>query len=320
MKNNRIDQPINVPPKIIDQTNIDPTSALKKSREITLQPLKNDLLKIFSNFVPNTSIREIGLGLWERRGSKFLSMIFSFPTQIATAATIGLPSGGTSIYWMGLIAINEAEIFVIELFLWEYPKNPIIMDAIKKGTTPEKITSNVLSRVVKRYPLSSITINYNENNSSLSFGGGLNLAVFFPDFDSNKNSLNALQIAEFSGIPKKQKKEEIPSQTIPSQTIEISEFNIAIEYVTIQNITNRAIFLKDWKMRNEKADHTYNFPDITIEPKEKITIFSGVSGVNTKTELYWTEKDIWNKNADKIFLYDPKWNFIDSSSSKNNLV
>lgn len=101
-----------------------------------------------------------------------------------------------------------------------------------------------------------------------------------------------------------------------SLLMKISDLNIEEECVTVINTGDLPIQLNEWKIRNQRATHTFTFPDLIIRPKESIIIFSNTSGNNSDNKLYWTRECVWNKKGDKAYLYDSNWHFIHSLESR----
>lgn len=89
------------------------------------------------------------------------------------------------------------------------------------------------------------------------------------------------------------------------------------EWVEIRNAGDSSASLRDWVLRDESTRHRYNFPDIDVNPGQRIRIFTGC-GTDTLTaspgELYWcaSEPPIWNNGGDTAFLLDPNGAIADS--------
>lgn len=90
--------------------------------------------------------------------------------------------------------------------------------------------------------------------------------------------------------------------------------NLNKEWIQVTNLHNKTINLKNWKLKDE-ANNTYTFPNITIQPNQKIRIHTG-KGTNNKTDLYWNStKPIWNNNGDTATLINTQNQIISKKSS-----
>ncbi|QLG61076.1 lamin tail domain-containing protein [Halorarum salinum] len=78
--------------------------------------------------------------------------------------------------------------------------------------------------------------------------------------------------------------------------------NLNDEYVVFENTGDDPLDLSGWQVA-DAADHTYTVPDgFTLEPGERVTLYSG-SGTNTDSELYWgAERAIWNNGGDTVVV------------------
>jgi micrococcal nuclease len=75
------------------------------------------------------------------------------------------------------------------------------------------------------------------------------------------------------------------------------------EYVTFENGGTETIALAGWTVTDE-ADHTYTFPDVVLEPGERITLHTG-PGTDTETDLYWgASAPVWNNGGDTVTVRD----------------
>ncbi len=73
------------------------------------------------------------------------------------------------------------------------------------------------------------------------------------------------------------------------------------EYVVFENTGDGTLDLSGWTVSDE-ADHTYVFGDVTLEPGETVTLYTG-SGTDTENEVYWgSDAAIWNNGGDTIIV------------------
>lgn len=87
--------------------------------------------------------------------------------------------------------------------------------------------------------------------------------------------------------------------------------NLNGEWVEIGNSGNSTISLEGYTLVDE-AGHTYHFLNISLAPRENLTLYTG-SGEDTSTELYWgSGTAIWNNGGDTAFLYNGTNELVDS--------
>ncbi len=82
------------------------------------------------------------------------------------------------------------------------------------------------------------------------------------------------------------------------------------EYVVIRNCGNTTVNMNGWTLE-DKAGHTFTFPNITLHPNETVTVHSG-EGVDRDHVLYWGDGAIWNNNGDTAYLYDSRGRLVDT--------
>jgi len=89
--------------------------------------------------------------------------------------------------------------------------------------------------------------------------------------------------------------------------------NLNDEFITFRNKCFEPISLGGWILK-DKANNTYIFPEIVVQNKTKITLYTG-PGEDNEAELFWGKKKaVWNNNGDTLLLWDSKGNLILSHS------
>lgn len=84
------------------------------------------------------------------------------------------------------------------------------------------------------------------------------------------------------------------------------------EYVRIRNQGTASQNMSGWKLKDE-ANHTYYFPNITLNPDDSVRIHSGPDAYsNPPTDYLWTTAYIWNNDGDTGYLYDATGNLVDT--------
>jgi micrococcal nuclease len=85
--------------------------------------------------------------------------------------------------------------------------------------------------------------------------------------------------------------------------------NLNDEYVTFRNKCFSPLHLKGWILLDSR-NTTFDFPDIELRPKAKITLHTGRGKAN-ETDLYWGKsRAVWNNNGDTLFLLDSDGNLV----------
>lgn len=75
------------------------------------------------------------------------------------------------------------------------------------------------------------------------------------------------------------------------------------EYVVLENRTDASLELEGWTVR-DAANHQYTFGDVTLSPRERVTLHTG-AGSDDEDTVYWdAPTPIWNNAADVISVYD----------------
>lgn len=91
------------------------------------------------------------------------------------------------------------------------------------------------------------------------------------------------------------------------------------EWIEIENLGDAPASLADWSLRDESTRHRYDFPTTTLQPGQRVRIFTGC-GTDTPTqdpgELFWCspEPPVWNNGGDTAFLLDANGSIVDSLS------
>jgi micrococcal nuclease len=84
------------------------------------------------------------------------------------------------------------------------------------------------------------------------------------------------------------------------------------ERITLRNDGTEPVMLRGWGIRDESSRHRYEFPDVTLDPGESLTLFSGCGDDRPPTDLYWcAEGAVWNNGGDTALLQDPNGNVVD---------
>lgn len=77
------------------------------------------------------------------------------------------------------------------------------------------------------------------------------------------------------------------------------------EWVVVENVSDTAVDLTGWGVKDESSTHRYTFPDGTIvEPGDQLTVYSGC-GSDDPPDLYWCDgTPVWDNSGDTAFLTD----------------
>ncbi len=93
---------------------------------------------------------------------------------------------------------------------------------------------------------------------------------------------------------------EVPAR---NQTVHLSGKSAKEDCISLTNDGSEAVDVGGWYILSEKGNEMFVFPDMTLQPGEKITVTSQSS--DAKGDLTWPEKKVWHKSkADKAMLYD----------------
>lgn len=80
--------------------------------------------------------------------------------------------------------------------------------------------------------------------------------------------------------------------------------DVAGEYVQIANVSNRAVDLTGWTLRDQRNKHTFTFAGFVLAAGSDVRIWTG-SGTNDASNLYWgSNSAIWNNQGDAAVLED----------------
>lgn len=86
-------------------------------------------------------------------------------------------------------------------------------------------------------------------------------------------------------------------QKSPTTCLAISNYKLSSEeFVEIKNVCSKKIELKNYLL-HDTANNSYTFPDINLEPKKTIKIYSGQPG-----KQGFKSKHVWNDTGDQIFI------------------
>ncbi|WP_254272450.1 lamin tail domain-containing protein [Haloarcula marina] len=79
--------------------------------------------------------------------------------------------------------------------------------------------------------------------------------------------------------------------------------NLNDEYVVFENRGDSPLSLAGWTV-GDAAGHTYAVGDVTLDPGERVTLYTG-SGTDTADSLYWdADGAIWNNGGDTVVVRD----------------
>ncbi len=75
------------------------------------------------------------------------------------------------------------------------------------------------------------------------------------------------------------------------------------EYVVLENAGDERLDLSGWRVADE-AGHAYTFGDVTLDPGERVTLYTG-SGSDTTGSVYWGRSSaVWNNGGDTVTVRD----------------
>lgn len=102
-----------------------------------------------------------------------------------------------------------------------------------------------------------------------------------------------------------------PTPEIPTYgNLIISDLNLQEEYVRIYNAGTWSVSLANWTLHDEGSNFVYTFPNVIIAPETTITIHSHAKGQDTGTDLYWTDRYVWNNEGGTAYLVDSQGNLV----------
>ena len=116
--------------------------------------------------------------------------------------------------------------------------------------------------------------------------------------DGKSYSVNAM---EWTGIGATS---SIPSK--PTGTVEIISKDLNAELVKVKNNSNEAVNLNGWQLISVEGNQVFNFPNITLQPGETISVSSGPDAKESSTILKWTNKQIRLNTGDAAKLVNKK--------------
>jgi micrococcal nuclease len=96
------------------------------------------------------------------------------------------------------------------------------------------------------------------------------------------------------------------------------------EWVVFENVGDSTADLSGWQLRDESTRHRYDFPDISVEPGQRVRVRTGCGDEERGgdvIELFWCspEPPIWNNGGDTAFLLDSNGSiadYLDSSPTR----
>ncbi|MEF8842536.1 MAG: lamin tail domain-containing protein [Haloarculaceae archaeon] len=79
--------------------------------------------------------------------------------------------------------------------------------------------------------------------------------------------------------------------------------NLNDEYVVLENTGAEDFDLSGWTV-SDAAGHGYTFDSFTLQPGERVTLYTG-SGTDTGTSVYWGRSSaVWNNDGDTVTVRD----------------
>lgn len=78
------------------------------------------------------------------------------------------------------------------------------------------------------------------------------------------------------------------------------------ELVSIKNNSTKSVNLAGWQLISVEGNQVYEFPDVTLQPGETVTIASGPDAVESEGVLKWTSRQIWLNSGDAAKLQNVK--------------
>ena len=82
------------------------------------------------------------------------------------------------------------------------------------------------------------------------------------------------------------------------------------EFVIIENVGETVVPMQSWGLRDESTRHRYSFPDLELNPGERVRIRTGCGSDDRGAdpiELFWCDPEppVWNNDGDLALLLDP---------------
>jgi len=88
------------------------------------------------------------------------------------------------------------------------------------------------------------------------------------------------------------------------------------EYVEIANQGDAAVDMSGWHLHGSRDDQSladdYFFPSgFVLQPGQPVRLHSGEGGTDSPpTDIYWTEKTVWNNTGETVYLRDAAGNLV----------
>lgn len=78
------------------------------------------------------------------------------------------------------------------------------------------------------------------------------------------------------------------------------------EHLTLTNRGTGAQDMSGWSVTGSKGEERYTFPGgYVLGPGASVKLYSGKNGVDAwPTDIYWTDKTIWNNSGETAFLWN----------------
>ncbi|WP_042476730.1 MBL fold metallo-hydrolase [Bacillus ndiopicus] len=128
-------------------------------------------------------------------------------------------------------------------------------------------------------------------------------------FSTNGTSYSTTA-AEWSGIGATSSISAKPTTTKSKAKIELISKDLINEIVVLQNTGDESVSLQGWKLISVEGDQVFNFPNITLQPSDKLSITSGPDAKDSRGKLKWTSKQIWANSGDAAQLINAKGEIV----------
>ena len=109
----------------------------------------------------------------------------------------------------------------------------------------------------------------------------------------------------WNALAKKQKRD--------FDNVGIYSLDIESEYVYLRNYSDHDISLKGWKLRSEKDNKEYSFPDQVLTPGMAVRIVSGVDYQDYPPQQYnWSTEEVFDDSGDSVQLLNDQVEVVDT--------
>lgn len=99
-------------------------------------------------------------------------------------------------------------------------------------------------------------------------------------------------------------------KTTTAEKIIIDSKDLEGEIVSIQNSGTTPVHLEGWQLISLNGNQVFNFPNITLDPEEKLYITSGSEAKEGRSYIKWTGRQIWLNSGDAAQLINPKGEIV----------